>query len=169
MGSVSSALRVGVIRAHKVETGQLIVRRITRPVQRHQIHHISKELVEKLRRELRRVRHSLHDVERAVKELRKEVRRDKLETEGQIHDLQQEVQTLQQALQALQAEIASGMPANSALASLFLSKTGQVVTVTTNLETVVGTVTNVAVNAVELTQSNGDIVIIPFSKITSIQ
>ena len=151
MGRVSSALRVGVIRARKVETGQLIVRRIVRPGRRQHICHISKELVEKLRRELRRVRHSLHDVEE------------------QVRDLEQEVQALQAEVQALQAEAASGMPANSALTGLFLSKTGQVVTVTTNLETVVGTVTNVAVNAVELTQSNGDIVIIPFSKITSIQ
>ncbi len=151
MGRVSSALRVGVIRARKVETGQLIVRRIVRPGRCRHICHISKELVEKLRRELRRVRHSLHDVEE------------------QIRDLEQEVHALQAEVQVLQAEAASGMPANSALTGLFLSKTGQVVTVTTNLETVVGTVTNVAVNAVELTQSNGDIVIIPFSKITSIQ
>ncbi len=158
MGRVSSALRVGVIRARKVETGQLIVRRIVRPGRRQHICHISKELVEKLRRELRRVRHSLHDVEEQVRDL-----------EQEVQALQAEVQALQAEVQALQAEAASGMPANSALTGLFLSKTGQVVTVTTNLETVVGTVTNVAVNAVELTQSNGDIVIIPFSKITSIQ
>ncbi len=159
MSGVNSKLRVGVIRTRTIEAGQLTVRHVTLPRGRGGV---SAGSLQKLRREVRRLRHRLRHLEHEVRELGSELRQDKAELEGQIL-------ALSQALAALQAEIASGMPANAALQSLFVSKTGQVVTVTTAAETVVGTVTQVAVNAVELVQANGDIVIIPFSKITSVQ
>lgn len=159
MSSVNPALRIGVIRARKLEAAQLIVRRGALPRQRC---YVSKELVQKLRRELRKLRHSLHNAEHDLRELRHEVHHNEREVEAQIRDLQQ-------ALLVLQAEVASGTPANSALDSLFVSKLGQVATVATSLETVVGAVTQVAANAVELTQKNGDIVIIPFARVTAVQ
>lgn len=159
MSSVNSALRVGVIRTRAIEAGKLTVRRVVLPRGNG---HASGGMVEKLRRELRRLRHKLRHLEHELRELRHELHHDKAE-------LEQQIQALGQALTALQAEVASGMPANAALQSLFTSKRGQVVTVTTAAETVVGTVTQVAVNAVELVQANGDIVIIPFAKITSVQ
>ncbi|PWI57462.1 hypothetical protein [Sulfoacidibacillus thermotolerans] len=108
-----------------------------------------------LREELRELRSELHH-------LQKEIRRDQHHLEEQIHSIQRELRRLRTSLE-------SGLPANPALETYFSSRQGQIVTVTTSGGTITGTVTEVGTNAVLLTESNGDLVLIPYVKITAVQ
>ncbi|KUO96282.1 hypothetical protein [Ferroacidibacillus organovorans] len=145
MSTLRRPLRVGVIRAQRIVAQNLQIRS-GGP---------SPFPVRNIVRDLRvRIRHLEHEV--------RELEQENREIERQLHELRERVKRLE-------AQISSGQPANPALQALFTSKQGQVVTVSTASGTLTGTVTLVGTNAVELTESNGDILVIPYSKITGVQ
>ncbi|MCY0869166.1 MAG: hypothetical protein OWT27_01070 [Firmicutes bacterium] len=86
-----------------------------------------------------------------------------------LRRLQHQILAVSQQVSRLSAEVASGQPANPGLQTLFNSSSGTTVTVTVASGTLTGTVTAVGTNAVLLTESDGDILIIPYSKITGIE
>lgn len=153
MSTTHKSLRVGEIRTRKIVAHTLQIKE-----GRHHSHHSSRHLLEKIRE----LRQRVSDLEHTVHDLRKHAQEDRRHLEHQIQVLQAQVRKLEQ-------QIASGQPDNPALQSLFKSKQGQTVTVSTASGTLSGTVTLVGTNAVELTESNGDIVIIPYDKITAVQ
>lgn len=82
---------------------------------------------------------------------------------------QQQILEISRRVARLSAEVATGQPANPALQTLFNSSIGTTVTVTVASGALTGTVTAVGTNAVELTETDGDILIIPYSRITGIE
>lgn len=149
MSTAHQPLRVRVIRTRKI---------VAQTLQIKEVRHGSDRYCKKIRE----LRHQVRKLEHKVDELRDRLRHDRRHLEHQIHELQEQVRKLER-------QIASGQPDNPALQALFTSKEGQVVTVGTASATLTGTVTVVGTNAVELTESNGDILIIPYSQITSVQ
>ena len=138
----NAPIRVGVIRARKIVANSLQIRG------RVPIHHSLAAQVRRLRLEVRQLRQEVHHNEQRF--------------EHEIHELWE-------AIARLEEQIVSEHPENPSLQALFSSKQGQVVTVGVASGTLVGTVTVVGTNAVELTESNQDVLIIPYSQITSVQ
>lgn len=147
MSTAINTLKVGTIRTRKIVTHSLQVKSHT--------HHESRVHLRELRRRVRKLQLEVHT-------LRHELRHTRRHLEHQIEELRERVARLEAAL-------AGGIPANPALQSLFTSKLGQVVTVSTASGTLTGTVTVAGTNAVELTESSGDILVIPYSQITGVQ
>ena len=152
MSGANTNLRVRVLRARRIEANTLLIKRIRREHKGHS----------SLLKKFRELRHEFRELRHSINELRDEVRQDKAHLENEIHELQV-------AVDSLQEQISSGQPNNPTLQSLFNSKLGQVVTVTVGSSTLTGTVTVVGTNAVELTESSGDVLIIPYSHISAVQ
>jgi len=138
----NAPVRVGVIRTRKIVANSLQIRGSV------PIYHSLAAKVRRLRLE--------------VRQLRREVHHNEQRFEHEIHELWE-------AIARLEEQIVSGEPTNPSLQALFSSKQGQVVTVGVASGTLAGTVTVVGTNAVELTESNQDVLIIPYSQITSVQ
>lgn len=147
LSTLNRPLRVGVIRAQRIVAQNLQIRSVGPSPSPFPVRTILRELRVK-------VRHLEHEV--------RELEHENREIERQLHELRERVKRLE-------AQISSGQPPNPALQALFASKQGQVVTVSTASGTLTGTVTLVGTNAVELTESSGDILVIPYSKITGVQ
>jgi len=150
MAEKAKSLRVGVIRARKIEARTLQVGRqvsVGREALVRRVHRLS-VTVRELRHALRALRHEVHaerrELERQIEELRRRVAR-------------------------LEREVVSDLPPNPALEALFAGQIGQTVSVSTASGTLTGTVVVAGTNAVELRENTGDILIIPYSKITSTQ
>lgn len=98
------------------------------------------------------------ELRHAVSHLRREVR----ELRSELHELEARVTLIEE-------QLITGQRPNPDLQAFFTARLGQIVTVFTSSATLIGTVTEVGTNAVELTESNGDILIIPYSQITAVQ
>ncbi len=125
------------------------------------IHRLRKQ-VHALSHELHSQSQRLHTLEMRTHELGEEVRKD-------FRVLGVQISLLLLRVNKLQVEISSGMPNNKGLQAYFGARAGTSVTVTTAAGSLTGTVTAVGTNAVELTESSGDILVIPYSKIQSVQ
>ncbi len=111
-----------------------------------------------VRKKIHAIRHELHELHTELHHIEKE-----------LHHQEEQLRALQREVRALKAELASGLPANPALQSYFTSRQGQTVTIATSGGSITGTVTVVGTNAVELIESTGDIVVIPYAKINAVQ
>ncbi|GAB6988876.1 LSm family protein [Paenibacillus pini] len=107
------------------------------------------------------IRHLVHEIQRLDLEIH--------QIEGQIVTLQAQVQHQQEQIDQLQEQVSTGLTTNPELYDYFVHKIGQEVRVDTTSVILTGIVLTVAVDAVELRESGGDIVIIPFAKISSAQ
>lgn len=158
----AKVVRSDVIKAHKLE--------IDHAITDHKSHrYILRTLEKKLVVKIHELRHRLHDLkhEWRVEHHHLEKRIDAVEV--RLAGIETKVASLETAIATLQTELESGLVPNAALRSLFQNKLGTSVTVTTAGGSLAGTVTQVGTNAVVLTESSGDILVIPFSKITSVQ
>jgi uncharacterized protein YlxW (UPF0749 family) len=151
--------RQNVVRIKEVAIGQLKIGRITTPKASKPSRPVN---VQKLRREVRELAHQLRII-------RREVLAEEQRLQSEINQLQAQDANLQAQIASLQTQIDSGVTPNPALQSFLQSKQGQTVTVSTPAGNVTGVVILVGTDAVEIRESNGDIVIIPFSKITAVQ
>ncbi|MCL6452139.1 MAG: hypothetical protein K6T78_00765 [Alicyclobacillus sp.] len=138
-------MRVRTLTAKKLEVGHIV---------RHDHHHEAKKLHE-LRRKLRHLRHEL-------KEDNRELRRLERIFAGRVATLQGEIAALRRVVE-------SGLAPNPALQATFTARIGQTVTVTTPAGAVSGTVIAAGTDAVELREASGDVVVIPYAKITAVQ
>ncbi|WP_211745979.1 bZIP transcription factor [Paenibacillus sp. Marseille-Q4541] len=89
--------------------------------------------------------------------------------EEKVEELTAKVQLLQHRLSELESEVRSGLTVNPELQTFFDSKIGQNISISTNNVTVIGTVLASGVDAVEIRESNGDIVVIPYANISVAQ
>lgn len=106
----------------------------------------------------------LANVEQAVAPLQQSVAQLQ---QGQA-SIQQTLAALERSVSFIQTELETGLIANPQMQATLTALEGQSVTLSTPGGSVTGTVTLVGTDAVELREANGDIVIIPFSKITTV-
>lgn len=85
-----------------------------------------------------------------------------------VTSIDQAISALQQSVSSLETQIESGLTPNPQLQAQLTSLQGQPVTLTTPAGAVSGTVVLVGTDAVEIREANGDIVIVPYSKITTV-
>ena len=85
-----------------------------------------------------------------------------------VASIQQNIASVEQSISTIQTELETGLIANSQMEASLTALVGKTATFTTSGGSVTGTVILVGTNAVELREANGDIVIIPFSQITTI-
>lgn len=85
-----------------------------------------------------------------------------------VASIQQNIASVEQSISTIQTELETGLIANPQMQAALTTLVGKTATLTTSGGSVTGTVILVGTNAVELREANGDIVIIPFSKITTI-
>ncbi|MEK5058682.1 hypothetical protein ACFSVM_06300 [Paenibacillus shunpengii] len=83
--------------------------------------------------------------------------------------LTERVDMLNARIEQLETEVRSGIVANPPLQQFLESKMGQNISISTSSVTVLGTVLAVGKDAVEIRETSGDIVIIPFSQISVAQ
>lgn len=83
--------------------------------------------------------------------------------------LTERVDMLNARIEQLEAEVRSGIVVNPQLQQFLESKIGQYISISTSSVTVLGTVLAVGTDAVEIRETSGDIVIIPFSQISVVQ
>ena len=157
MSQVSPILKAGIIRSNKIQT-QLL-----------QIGKTSNFEKNKFQRNGLNIRTIERKLLIKLREIKKYIRTDKREVRTELQELETQITTIQQQVAAIQLELSTGDVPNTALQSIFEGKLGDLVTVTTPSGTLFGVVTLVAADVVVLTESNGDILIIPFSKVTSVQ
>ncbi|RIV17636.1 hypothetical protein D2Q93_15080 [Alicyclobacillaceae bacterium I2511] len=123
--------------------------------------------------------HKYHSLQLRFRRLREEVkevqafertlRHDNRHLRDKLNKLEEKVESLKFRVESLESQLSSGLPDNPALQALFIGLQGQSATVTTAAGTLTGVVTVVGVNAVELTEANGDLLVIPYSKVTAVQ
>lgn len=89
--------------------------------------------------------------------------------EKQLEVLSDRVDVLTARIEQLETEVRSGITANPQLQVFLESKIGQNISISTSSVTVLGTVLAVGHDAVELREASGDIVIMPFTKISVAQ
>lgn len=151
--------RQNVVRIKEVAIGHLKIGRITTPNPSKPSRPVN---VQKLLREV-------HELARQLRIFKRETLAEEQRLQSEINQLQAQDANLQAQISNLQTEIESGLTPNPALQSLLQSKQGQTVTVSTPAGNVTGEIILVGTDAVEIRESNGDIVIIPFTKVTAVQ
>ncbi|WDL95160.1 hypothetical protein [Alicyclobacillus sp. ALC3] len=169
VGRVVRVKSGGASRCGRREDPYLLIRRL-----KHEFRHfkrtVEREQAEQ-NRKIERLSHQVRHLYRDIEELREEIRR--LQTrvaalEAAIAVLQTEIAALQTEVATLRTEIESGIIPNPALQAYFESKLNQTVTVTTPDGNISGVVIVVGTDAVEIREAGGDIVIIPYSKVTAV-
>lgn len=147
-------LRSAPLRVRKIQTGVLTAKRLEilgAAPQGSILKRLGRHLERYVRHEVRHVAHNFE--ERCAKALK-----------HQRH----EIEEIEHRLRRIEAQLASGITPNPALGRFLESKLGQTVTISTPGGSVSGTVVLVGSDAVEIRENTGDIVIIPFSKITAV-
>ncbi len=160
----TESIRTRTIQARVLRVGRQITAKTSQSTGLVTLRNALLKKYEGLLHRLRHLREELHE----VKESERSLKRDIHHLQEQVEKLQKQVATLHAQLQGVEIQLASGLTANPALQSLFTSLEGKTVTVTTPAGILSGTVLVVGTNAVELQESNGDIVIIPYSKVSSV-
>jgi len=125
-----------------------------------QILHLSHEL-HHVKDDVRQIETKLNEHLWEWKELKEEIRRLARRIE--------ELESLADRVARLEEEVMTGITDNPELHAYFAGKIGSEVRVDTASATLQGVVLTVAEDAVELRESGGDLLIIPFSRITSVQ
>jgi predicted RNase H-like nuclease (RuvC/YqgF family) len=165
--------RQNVVRIKEVAIGQLKIGRIVnpKPVKPTRPINVQKLLgeVRKFARQLRIFRRDTLAEEQRLQSEINQLQTQDANLQAQISKLQTQVANLQTQVANLQTELESDVTPNPALQSLLQSKQGQTVTVATPAGNVTGEVILVGTDAVQIQEPNGDIVNIPFAKITAVQ
>lgn len=86
-----------------------------------------------------------------------------------VESLSREIRRLTQRLNSLENQLVSGLTVIPEFTKYFTNRIGQNVQIQTMLITLQGEVVSVADDGVQIRETSGDIVLIPFAKITSIQ
>ncbi|MEK3734523.1 MULTISPECIES: hypothetical protein [Paenibacillus] len=87
----------------------------------------------------------------------------------QVELLSSQTGDLTQRVEQLESQLRTGLILNPELTRFFEVRTGQQVRVNTTFVTLEGIVLATAEDGVQLRESSGDIVLIPFASITSVQ
>lgn len=87
----------------------------------------------------------------------------------QVELLSRQIGDLTQRVELLENQIRTGLILNPELTRYFEVRTGQQVRVNTTFVTLEGIILATAQDGVQLRESSGDILLIPFSSITSVQ
>lgn len=87
----------------------------------------------------------------------------------EVRHLKESVRILTERVDDLERELASGIFPNPALQEALQDKVGQTVTVSTPSATVQGTLLTVTSDSLEIRETTGDLVLIPYSSITVLQ
>ncbi|MCF8567630.1 hypothetical protein LLE49_23200 [Alicyclobacillus tolerans] len=157
-------MKGNVVRIRKIAVGELEIRRITclrkprRCTNRHALLRLIKELERKFNYFKEESGHRERMQNRQIEKLNKEV-----------DLLQSAVSQLNTELAQLRVEVYSGVMPNPGLQASFQSKLDQTVTVSTPDGNITGVVIVVGTDAVELRETTGNIVIIPYSQVTAVQ
>ena len=89
--------------------------------------------------------------------------------EEQVEELTAKAGQLQERLSQLESEVRSGLTVNPELQTFFESKIGRNISISTTSVTVIGTVLAAGLDAVEIRETTGDIVVIPYNNISVTQ
>jgi len=87
----------------------------------------------------------------------------------QVESLSQQTELLTETVESLENQLLTGLTINPELTQYFEVRTGQRVRVSTTFVTLEGIVLATAEDGVQLREDSGDLVLIPFSNITSVQ
>lgn len=87
----------------------------------------------------------------------------------EVKHLAKSVRHLNARLDELESNLASGLFPNPALQEVLQEKIGQTITVSTASATVEGILLTAGTDALEIRESTGDLVLIPYSRITVLQ
>lgn len=87
----------------------------------------------------------------------------------QVELLSQETSQLTERVESLESQVLTGLTINPELTQFFEVRTGQKVRVSTTFVTLEGVVLATAEDGVQLREASGDLVLIPFANITSVQ
>jgi len=87
----------------------------------------------------------------------------------QVEHLSRQTEHLTERVESLEDQVRTGLIINPELIEYFVSRTGQKVRVGTTFVTLEGVVLATAEDAVQLREPSGDLVLIPFTNITSVQ
>lgn len=161
MNRINTVLNAELIRARTIEANSLHVKQLRfwkkcGPKRGGGTIKINRALLEKI-----------HSVKHGVRELKHELHKDFRRLQQDILRIKREILPLQQQMATIQQALESGLISNPALEAFVTSKLNQIVTVTTPSGAITGTVVVIGTDAVELREINGDLVVIPYSKITS--
>ncbi|WP_454190543.1 hypothetical protein [Paenibacillus sp. Marseille-Q7038] len=89
--------------------------------------------------------------------------------EQRVEELTAKADVLQDRISQLEAEVRSGLTVNPELQTFFETKIGRNISISTTSITVIGTVLAAGIDAVEIRENTGDIVIIPYNNISVAQ
>ena len=115
--------------------------------------------------QIRQLRHQLNELQREVTQLQSRT----TTLESQNAQLQSQINQLQTQVNQLQEQLQNGIIPNPAMQSFFENRMGSTVTISTQGGTFTGVVTLVGPDAVQIREATGNIVIIPFAQITTVQ
>ncbi|RUT29658.1 hypothetical protein EJP77_14935 [Paenibacillus zeisoli] len=87
----------------------------------------------------------------------------------EVKHLAKSVRHLTERLDEIERNLASGLFPNPALQEVLQEKIGQTVTISTASATVEGILLTAGTDALEIRESTGDLVLIPYSRITVLQ
>lgn len=87
----------------------------------------------------------------------------------QVEFLRQQTGELSKRVESLESQLLTGLTVNPELLQYFQARIGQQVRVNTTFVTLEGVVLAVAEDGVQLREASGDLVLIPFANITSVQ
>lgn len=87
----------------------------------------------------------------------------------QVELLSQETSQLTERVESLESQVLTGLTINPELTQFFEVRTGQKVRVSTTFVTLEGVVLATAEDGAQLREVSGDLVLIPFANITSVQ
>lgn len=131
-----------------------------------------------LYKSIRELEHQLHHLEHQIQHLKKQM----LHLEDELEQLEflkekvlrlaekvKKLEELQPLVERLQEQILTGLTENPELEAFLKLKLGAKVQIETAGTSLQGTILAVARDAVQLRESHGDLVVIPFSHINSVQ
>lgn len=127
---------------------------------------------------IRELEHQVHHLEHEVQHLKKQLHHVQ-EGLQQLHYLKEQILLLSEKIKKLEAlellveqledQLLTGLTKNPELETFLKHKIGMKVRIETTGTSLQGIILAVAADAVELREANGDLVIIPFSHINSVQ
>ncbi|MFD1677064.1 hypothetical protein [Alicyclobacillus fodiniaquatilis] len=159
------------IRTSTIVTGSIVIKR-KKPFRQPRVEgRIAKRI-----RELQKEVHHLARAQEKTEHRFDRLKASQNEMQTEINELattqtalEQEVSALSTTVQQLETEIETGITPFPGLQDLLQSAINQVATISTPGGTVSGTVVEVGTDAVLLQESTGDLLVVPFAKITTVQ
>ncbi|MEC0369308.1 hypothetical protein [Paenibacillus chibensis] len=128
-------------------------------------------IIRELEHQLRHLEHQIQHLKKQVHHLHEDMQElDVLKERIQrLSEKVKKLDELQATVQMLEEQVLTGLVANPELESFLKLKLGSKVRIETSGTSLQGTVIAVLKDAVQLREANGDLVVIPFSHINSVQ